>query len=258
MNWQLLVLGSVVTACATSLGAIPALFLHHLSSRMNNVLMGFSAGVMLSASSFSLIIPALGLSANQMQSKFGGASLVGLCVLLGAYFLFICNKVVPHEHFLSGRDGSFSSVQLKRIWLFVFAITLHNFPEGLAVGSGVGSQSFEIALPIVAGIGLQDFPEGFIVAAALMSVGYSKWQSVGVAVLTGLVEAFAAVLGFAATSFFQPLLPGLLAFAGGAMIYVVVEEMIPEIQGKKMASDASGGLIFGFVLMMILDVAFSA
>lgn len=177
MNWQLVFLGSAVAACATSLGALPALGLRHLSTRSNNVLMGFSAGVMLSASSFSLIVPSLYLAADQTKTKFYGA--------------------------------------------------------------------------------LQDVPEGFVVAAALMSVGYTKWQSIFVAVITGIVEAIAALFGFIATSFFQPLLPWMLAFAGGAMIYVVVEEMIPEIQGKRISSDASGGLLVGFVLMMVLDVALS-
>ncbi len=257
MNWQLIFLGSAVTACATTLGALPALWLRHLSERANNVLMGFSAGVMLSASSFSLIVPALHLAAVETKAKFYGALLVGVAILLGAAFLFLCDRLIPHEHFVSGREGGPSSVQLKRIWLFVMAITLHNFPEGLAVGSGVGSQSFSLALPIVMGIGLQDVPEGFVVAAALMSVGYSKWQSIFVAIITGVVEAIASLFGFIATSFFQPLLPWMLAFAGGAMIYVVVEEMIPEIQGKRISSDASGGLLVGFVLMMVLDVALS-
>lgn len=258
MNWELVLLGCGVTAFATSLGALPALGLRYISNRANNVLMGFSAGVMLSASSFSLIIPALDLGAMQTGGKVTGSVLTGIFILCGALFLFLCNRYVPHEHFVSGREGGFSGVRMKRIWLFVFAITLHNFPEGLAVGSGVASESFSLALPIVAGIGLQDLPEGFVVAAALMSVNYSATESLFVAVITGLVEAVAAFLGFVATSFFQPLLPWMLAFAGGAMIYVVVEEMIPEIQEKRISSDVSAGLLFGFVLMMVLDVALSA
>lgn len=258
MNWTLVFLGSGVTLAATSLGALPALLMKHLPDRANNVMMGFSAGVMLSASSFSLIIPSLDLASEQTGSKIFGASLVAILILLGALFLFLCDKYIPHEHFITGREGGHSSVQLKRIWLFVLAITLHNFPEGLAVGSGVGSQSLSLALPIVAGIGLQDLPEGFVVAVALMSVGYSRKESIFTAVITGVVEAIAALLGFVATTFFQPLLPWMLAFAGGAMLYVVVEEMIPEIQSKRIMSDASAGLLVGFVLMMVLDVALSA
>lgn len=258
MNWSLVFLGSAVTLVATTLGALPALLLRYLSDRTNNILMGFSAGVMLSASSFSLIIPSLDLAAEQMKNKPTGALLVGVMILLGALFLFLCDKLVPHEHFITGREGGPTTIQLKRIWLFVLAITLHNFPEGLAVGSGIGSQSFSLALPIVVGIGLQDLPEGFVVAAALMSVGHSRKQSLYIAIITGVVEAIAAILGFIATSFFSLLLPWMLAFAGGAMLYVVVDEMIPEIQSKRIAGDASAGLLFGFVLMMILDVALSA
>ncbi len=257
MNWELIFLGSAVTVFSTGLGALPALGLSYISDRAKNVLMGFSAGVMLAASSFSLIIPALELGAKEAESKGFGALWTALFILFGALFLYLCNRWIPHEHFVSGREGGFSSLQLKRIWLFVIAITLHNFPEGLAVGSGVGSHDVAIALPILAGIGLQDFPEGFVVAVALMSVNYSKWESLIVAVVTGLVEAVAAILGFMATSFFQPLLPWMLAFSGGAMIYVVVEEVIPEVQQKSIASDASAGMMIGFVLMMFLDVVLS-
>lgn len=257
MDWQLVFLGTIVTLGATSFGALPALLLKHLSSRTNNVLMGFSAGVMLSASSFSLIIPSLQFAAEQMNSKLLGSLVTASMILFGALFLFLCDKLIPHEHFVSGREGGHSSVQLKRIWLFVLAITIHNFPEGLAVGSGIGSQSFKVAIPIVTGIGLQDLPEGFVVAAALMSVGYSRRESIFAAVVTGVVEAIAALFGFLATTFFSPLLPWMLAFAGGAMLYVVVEEIIPEIQSKKISSDASAGLLSGYVLMMILDVALS-
>lgn len=257
MNWNLVFLGSAVTLAATSIGAIPAFVLSYLSARTINILMGFSAGVMLSASSFSLIIPALELAGAQLKNEIAGAILIALMILLGAFLLFLCDKLIPHEHFISGREGGQSSVQLKRIWLFILAITIHNFPEGLAVGSGLGSQSFNLALPIVFGIGLQDVPEGFVVAAALLSVGYSKKESFLTAVITGIVEAIAALLGFLATTIFAILLPWLLAFAGGAMLYVVVEEIIPEIQSRKISSDASAGLLFGFVLMMVLDVAFS-
>lgn len=255
MNWQLVFLGSAVAAFATSLGALPALGLRHLSSHTNNILMGFSAGIMLSASSFSLIIPSLELAGAQTKSQAAGAIFVAFMILLGGLFLFLCDRWIPHEHFISGREGGPSTVQLRRIWLFVFAIALHNFPEGLAIGSGVGSQDFKLALPIVIGIGLQDLPEGFVVAAALGSVGYGKWESLFVAIITGIVEAIAALAGFIATAIVQPVLPWMLAFAGGAMLYVVIEEMIPEIQRKRIASEATAAILVGFVLMMILDVA---
>lgn len=250
----LALLGSLVTILSTSLGAIPALAARRVSERTQDTLMGFSAGIMLAASSFSLINPALRLSAES-HGRMNGSLLVGLCMLLGAVFLHLCNRLVPHEHFFTGREGGPSGVHLKRIWLFVLAITLHNFPEGLAVGTGVGSQSLSLALPILVGIGLQDLPEGFVVAMALLTVGYSSRQAIGVAVLTGLVEGFAALLGYWAVVEMSSVLPWALALAGGAMLYVVSDEMIPESHHKEHAKEATAGLMVGFVLMMILDSA---
>lgn len=247
-------LGAGVTAFATSIGAIPALMAQKTSQRTQDTLMGFSAGVMLAATSFSLINPALRLGAEQF-SKLNAALMVGLCVLLGAAFLHLCNRYIPHEHFETGREGGPSQIELKRIWLFVFAIALHNFPEGLAVGSGTGSQSLELALPILVGIGLQDIPEGFVVAMALITARYSAKQALWVAVVTGIIEAIAALIGFAATVQMQSLLPWALSFAGGSMLYVISDEMIPESHKKEHASHATVGLMIGFVMMMVLDTA---
>jgi ZIP family zinc transporter len=162
---------------------------------------------------------------------------------------------VPHEHFIKGREGGPSGATLKRIWLFVLAITLHNFPEGLAVGSGIGSLDLNLAGPILAGIALQDIPEGFVVAMALVAVGYSRWQGLFVAIITGLVEALAALIGFAATVQAQGILPWALAFSGGAMLYVISDEIIPESHRKEFAREATAGLMFGFALMMFLDTS---
>lgn len=251
----LILLGSAVTALATSVGALPALVAARVSERTQDTLMGFSAGVMLSASSFSLINPALRLAAEGQSDRLTGALCVGLSILTGAAFLHLCNRLIPHEHFFTGREGGPSKVTLKRIWLFVFAITLHNFPEGLAVGSGIGSQSLQLAMPILTGIALQDMPEGFVVAMALISARYSPKQALGVAIITGIVEACAAFIGYFATAQVQSLLPWALAFAGGAMLYVISDEMIPESHHKEHAQSATAGLMVGFVLMMVLDTA---
>lgn len=255
MDWKLVTLGVGVTFFGTSLGAVPAFVLGSLSDRVNNLLIGFSAGIMLAASSFSLILPALQLAASQCGSRLVGSFWIGLCILLGALFLYLCNRYIPHEHFVSGREGAPTGLQLKRIWLFILAITLHNFPEGLAVGSSVGGQSLGLSLPIIAGIGLQDLPEGFVVAASLITVGYSRTTSVFVAIITGIVESIAAFLGLAMTTATQSLLPWSLAFAGGAMVYVVLEEIIPETRFKSAAGEGTAGVLCGFVLMMFLDVA---
>lgn len=247
--------GSAVTLFSTSLGALPALFTRRISQRAQDALMGFSAGIMLAATCFSLLVPALRLASEGSRPKTFSGLAVAACVLGGGAFLHLCNRHVPHEHFVKGQEGGPAAARLKRIWLFVLAITLHNFPEGLAVGAGIGSLDMALAAPILVGIGLQDAPEGFVVAVALANVNYSMRQALFVAFLTGVVEALAALAGFAATSQAQGLLPWALAFSGGAMLYVISDEMIPESHRKEFAAEATAGLMVGFVLMMFLDTA---
>ena len=254
---ELALLGSAVTLFSTSLGALPTLFSKRISERTQDVLMGFSAGVMLAATCFSLLNPALRLAAERNGNKMFSGAAVGCFVLLGAAFLHACDRYIPHEHFIKGREGGPPSVQLKRIWLFVLAITLHNFPEGLAVGSGIGSLDAAVAMPILVGIALQDIPEGFVVALALTGVQYTRGQGLFVAFVTGVVEAVAALIGFAATSQAQSVLPWTLALSGGAMLYVISNEMIPESHRKEFAREATAGLMVGFVLMMFLDTSLS-
>ena len=217
--------------------------------------MGFSAGIMLSATCFSLLSPALRLATAGGDARLAPGLKVSACVMLGGAFLHFCNKYIPHEHFVKGREGGPPSAQLKRIWLFVLAIALHNFPEGLAVGSGVGSLDPNLAAPILVGIALQDVPEGFVVAVALTAVRYTRAQGLFVAFVTGVVEAAAALVGFAATSQAQSVLPWALALSGGAMLYVISDEMIPASHRKEFAQEATAGLMVGFVLMMFLDTS---
>nr|MDQ2695203.1 ZIP family metal transporter [Pseudomonadota bacterium] len=250
-------LGSAVTLFSTSLGALPTLVLDRISERTQDVLMGFSAGVMLAATCFSLLNPALDLAVAGTDARIVPGLLVGACVLLGGAFLHFCNKHIPHEHFVKGQEGGPASARLKRIWLFVLAIALHNFPEGLAVGSGVGSLDLALAAPILVGIGLQDIPEGFVVAVALAGVNYSRRQCLFVAFITGVIEAIAALIGFVATSQAQSILPWALALSGGAMLYVISDEMIPESHRQEFAQEATAGLMAGFVLMMFLDTSLS-
>lgn len=252
---ELALLGSAVTLLSTSVGALPIFFTRRISERTQDVLMGFSAGVMLAATCFSLLSPALRLAAEGAGSSVGPGAAVGACVLLGGAFLHLFNRYVPHEHFVKGREGGPPSARLRRIWLFVLAIALHNFPEGLAVGSGAGSLDPNLAAPILAGIGLQDIPEGFVVAVALTGVQYTRGQALTVAFVTGVVEAAAALLGYAATSQAQGVLPWALALSGGAMLYVISDEMIPESHRKEFAQEATAGLMAGFVLMMFLDTS---
>jgi ZIP family zinc transporter len=258
-GFNLALLGAAVTLFSTSLGALPAMFTRHVSERTQDVLMGFSAGVMLAATCFSLLAPALRLAVAGTDARVLPGLGVAAFVLCGGLFLHLCNKLIPHEHFVKGREGggAAAALKLKRIWLFVLAIALHNFPEGLAVGAGTGSLNPALAFPIMTGIGLQDIPEGFVVAVALTGVAYSRRHALFVVVLTGVIEAAAALLGFVATSQAQSVLPWALALAGGAMLYVVSDEMIPESHRKEFAKEATAGLMAGFVLMMFLDTSLS-
>jgi zinc transporter, ZIP family len=248
-------IGSGVTLFSTTLGAVPALFTGRVSERTKDTLLGFSAGVMLAATAFSLISPALRLATESSGSALYAGIGAGAWVLLGGLFLHLCNRYIPHEHFVTGREGKFTGAHLKRIWLFVLAITIHNFPEGLAVGSGLGSLDMAVATPILVGIALQDLPEGFVVALALTQVEYRARHGLLVAFLSGLVEAAAALIGFAATASVGGILPWALAFSGGAMLYVISNEMIPESHRKEYSQEATAGLMVGFVLMMVLDTA---
>ncbi|MBC76605.1 MAG: ZIP family metal transporter [Halobacteriovoraceae bacterium] len=252
MNYALLAF--LTTSMATTIGAFPAIGFSKISPRFQNATTGFSAGVMLAATCFSLLLPALDI-VNSPESTKLSTFYICASFLCGGLFLKLLNQVVPHEHFGTGREGSERLKEIKKIWLFVFAITLHNLPEGLAVGSGAGSQSPELAYPIMLGIAIQDAPEGFVVAVALISIGYKLRTALLVAAFSGVVEGIAALLGYAATSQVSETLPWALAFSGGAMLYVISEEIIPESHRKENADLATAGLMLGFALMMFLDTA---
>ncbi|MDO9438455.1 ZIP family metal transporter [Hydrogenophaga sp.] len=250
-------IGGSVAALATALGTLPVLFSQRLSERLQDTLFGFGAGVMLAACAFSLIIPAL--DAAQAHAAFGGGAwaaggVVGAAILLGALALLLMDRLLPHEHFIKGREGQ-SAQKLRRTWLFVFAITLHNLPEGLAIGVGFAGNDGMRANALAMGIAIQDVPEGLVVAAALLAAGYRRGLAVGIGMASGLVEPAGAVLGAAVVGFFGGLLPWGLGFAAGAMLFVISHEIIPESHRKGHESLATMGLILGFVLMMLLDTA---
>lgn len=249
-------LGSLAAGLMTAVGAVPVLFGKSVSRRANDLLLGFAAGVMLSAAFFSLIIPSIEASARLYGDGVSPALIAAAGILLGALAIQSLERRIPHEHFVQGREGP-EAVALRRIWLFVIAITLHNVPEGLAVGIGFGAGDVTRATTLAAGIGLQNAPEGLAVAVALRSKGYSRLYAFWVACLTGLVEPVAGVIGAAAVSFVEPLLPWGLAFAAGAMIYVISHEIIPETHRHGHQKAATTGLTVGLVGMMILDVTFA-
>jgi ZIP family zinc transporter len=237
---------SLLAGLATGAGALPVLFTKRISDRLLDIMLGFSAGVMLAATSFSLIVPAIDLS-GPLVAVFG--------IILGALVLHLIDRFVPHFHPALGAEGPPS--KLSRVWLFVLAITIHNFPEGMAVGVSFGGGDVAAGLVIATAIGLQNMPEGLAVALPLVREGYSRRKSLLYGTLTGLVEPLGGLLGVALVSVFQPVLPWGLAFAAGAMLFVVSDEMIPESHRKGFEREATFGLIAGFVVMMLLDCLFA-
>lgn len=252
-------LASFLAGQATTLGALPVFFLRGISQRTQNAFLGFAAGIMLAASFFSLIIPGLE-AAGELHggNETIAALIVSGAVLLGATTLHILNRLAPHEHFISGPMSGAERSKLSRIWLFVIAITIHNFPEGLAVGVSFGSPDQSIGYTTAFGIGLQNMPEGLAVALSLVAVGYSRLFSFLVALLTGLVEPIGGFLGIGAISLSAELLPWGLGFAGGAMIWVVSSEIIPETHRdpKEGTATATFALMIGLTVMMSLDWIF--
>lgn len=250
LAWQ----GGVVAAFATALGTLPVLLSQRLSERALDALFGFGAGVMLAACSFSLIIPGLAAARDAGAGSWQAAGVIGASILLGAAALLLMERLLPHEHFIKGVEGP-SSRALRRTWLFVFAIGLHNLPEGLAIGVAFAGEDPVRASALAAGIAIQDVPEGLVVAAALLAAGYRRWLAVALGVASGLVEPVGAVLGAAAVGHTAGLLPWGLGFAAGAMLFVISHEIIPESHRKGHEAWATGGLMLGFVLMMMLDTA---
>jgi ZIP family zinc transporter len=246
--------GSAVAALATALGALPALFVREISPRWQDIMLGFGAGVMAAAACFSLILPGVAAGAELFASRPAGSALVGGGLILGALFLLLADKAVPHEHVQAGHHGP-DWLHLRRVWLMVFAIALHNFPEGMAIGVGFSGGDPSVGLPLSAAIAIQDLPEGMVVAVALRTVAYAPWQATLAAALTGLAEPAGAIVGVALTSGFAPLYPLGLGFAAGAMIWVVSHEIIPETHRKGHEQAATLGLVGGFVVMMLLDTA---
>lgn len=245
---------SLAAGLATGAGALPALLFPKPSDRVEDLLLGFAAGVMLAASFFSLILPGLDAARAGSGSETVGTLIVIAAVLAGAACVALVNRYVPHEHFISGREG-LSARRLRRIWLFVAAITLHNAPEGLAVGVGFGGGDIANGTSLALAIGLQNMPEGLAVATTLLSLGYSRGHAFLVALASGLVEPVGGFFGIAAVSLAAPVLPWALGFAAGAMIFVVSNEVIPETHRKGHETLATSGLMVGLAVMMFLDVA---
>jgi ZIP family zinc transporter len=248
--------GSLLAGLGTGVGALGVLFLRSPSDRAQDGMLSAAAGIMLAATFFSLLLPALDHANNLTTNGVLAVSIVGGGVLLGALGLFAIHRGVPHEHFVLGREGP-DSQRLARIWLFVIAITLHNFPEGMAVGVGFAGGDVGNGISLAIGIGLQNIPEGFAVAISLLSVGYPRSEAFWIAMLTGLVEPVGGAIGAAAVAFAEPLMPAILGVAAGAMLFIISDEIIPETHRRGYETVATFSLLGGFVAMMYLDTLFA-
>jgi ZIP family zinc transporter len=254
-------LGSTFTWFVTALGAAVVFFIKDVKKGFMDTLLGFTAGVMLAASFWSLLNPAIEMAHATWSHQWAWVP-VAIGFLGGAVFLFSLDQLLPHLHLNEPIEKSEGvKTNWNRTVLLVLAITLHNIPEGLAVGVAFGAVAEGIpgadlagAIALTIGIGIQDFPEGLAVSLPLRRFGMSRTKSFLYGQLSGIVEPIAAVAGVALVMIAQSVLPYALAFAAGAMIYVVVEEVIPESQSNGHNDRATLGLMFGFVIMMALDV----
>lgn len=240
-------LASLSAGLATGVGALPIFFSRNISKKILDICLGFAAGVMLAATSFSLIIPAIEAAGGGV--KGAGITLGG--ILIGGIFLDLVDKFFPDTNLLGGPQKNHNN--LRRAWLFVLAITVHNFPEGLAVGVGFGGGDVSSGLGLAIAIGLQNMPEGLAVALPLLREGFSVGKAFLVAMGTGLVEPLGGLIGIGLVNVAQPMLPLGLAFAAGAMLFVISHEIIPEIQKNVSSKPATHALMIGFVVMMFLD-----
>jgi len=239
-------IASFADGLATGVGALPVALAARASDRLLDGLLGFAGGIMLSVTAFGLLIPAF-------DSGGVGTTMIGLAIGVGV--LAIADRTVPHLHLLDGPEGP--RVSLQRAWLIVLAITIHNVPEGLAVGVTFGRGDIDAAIILAIGIGIQDMPEGLAVALPLVREGYGTRRAIAYAALTGLAEPVAALAGVTLVIVFDPLLPLGLAFAAGAMAYVVFDELIPESYRRGHREVATFGLLAGFILMTTLERLFT-
>lgn len=255
-------LATCFTWLMTAMGASLVFLMKEINKRLLDGMLGLAGGIMIAASFWSLLAPAIELSRGKTLPAWVPA-IVGF--LIGGFFLLLIDKMLPHLHIglaLEKAEGIKTAWQ--RSTLLILAITMHNIPEGLAVGFAFGALSYNIAgmtlsgaIALALGIGIQNLPEGIAIAVPLRREGFSRWKSFWYGQLSGIVEPIAGVLAALFVSIAKNILPYALSFAAGAMIYVVVEEVIPESQSSNNTDLATICAMLGFALMMLLDVAFS-
>lgn len=246
---ELVLLTAIGVGGATVIGAVVGFIFKKVSHRFSDIVLSFAAGVMLAAAVLGLVLPSL---------EHGGKS--GLIITVagifsGALCLNLVDKLVPHLHKLIGPEPeAHPKADLNKVLLFVTAIAIHNLPEGIAAGVGFGSGDASQALLIAGGIALQNIPEGMVIIAPMLSAGVSPRKTLVCAMLTGLVEVVGTLIGYFAVSIASAILPFALAFAGGTMLYVISDEMIPETHSHGNERSATYALLVGFCIMLVTDV----
>lgn len=255
INVRLALLGGTAGFAATALGAFMALVMTDVSTRRQDSMLGFAAGMMLAAAAFSLILPGIDAAQEILGNNMAAAATVVVGLGLGVVLMLGLDQFTPHEHEIIGYQGP-SFERISRVWLFVLAITLHNIPEGMAIGVGFAAGDMAVGIPLATAISIQDIPEGLAVALALRTTGLSAWRAALVAAATGLMEPLGALVGIGMSSAFAIAYPVSMGLAAGAMIFVVSHEVIPETHRNGHQTPATIGLMVGFGVMMFLDTAF--
>ena len=235
---------------ATVFGALLGLLFRRLPHKYNDLVLGFAAGIMLAAANLGLILPSVELAGKS------GVWVSVLGILCGALFLNFADRFTPHLHHLTGvgEETHRSNQNLNKVMLFVFAIAIHNLPEGLAAGGGCGAENPGGAISVAVGIALQNNPEGMVIISPLLLAGVGKLRTFCIASFTGLVEVLGTFIGYFAASVSSALLPFALAFAGGAMLYVISDEMIPETHSHGYERAATYSILLGFIVMLLMDL----
>jgi len=239
------IIASIITGFSTGIGALLILFTKKFSLKYMNGALGVAAGIMLASTSFSLVIPSIESAGGGLYGAF-----IALCgILVGSVFLDVSDKILPAKNGFSG--------SLRSTWIFIAAVTIHNFPEGLAVGIGFASGNITSGIALALGIAIQNLPEGLAVALPLMKEGYPKWKAILIALLSGLTEPLGGILGVSIIGLSSALLPFAMSFAAGAMLFVICHEIIPQAQNNGENSKfTTYCIVIGFVIMMFLDNCF--
>lgn len=246
---NLVIITALGVGGATVVGALIGFLFKRIPHKWNDAILGFAAGIMLAAAILGLIIPSVETVGKE------GLWITALGILVGAIFINIADKFTPHLHHLTGVgvEDHQSNTALNKVMLFVFAIAIHNFPEGLAAGVGFGTGDVSNAITVAIGIALQNIPEGMVIISPMILSGVSKKRTFLIAAFTGLIEVIGTFIGYFAATISATILPFALAFAGGTMLYVISDEMIPETHSHGYQRMATYSLLIGFIFMLFMD-----